>query len=149
MGIIIHLPPKVQVVVIVHDDRVSNCPNWGQKEAYCSSPSDTWSMLEWYWQGKTEDRRSRRETCPSITYSTANPTWTDLGTNACLRRVACIVAPVICITLERTFRVSKLLHFVVVHAYNLRLAHRVSERTLKLANLLLSRTASRGRLFEQ
>jgi hypothetical protein len=32
-----------------------------------------------------ENRSTRRETCPSATLSTTNPTWTDLGSNPGLR----------------------------------------------------------------
>jgi hypothetical protein len=32
-----------------------------------------------------ENRRSRRETCPSATSSTTNPTWSDRGANSGLR----------------------------------------------------------------
>jgi hypothetical protein len=28
-----------------------------------------------------ENQRTRRKTCPSATWSTKNPTWTDLSTN--------------------------------------------------------------------
>jgi hypothetical protein len=45
-------------------------------------PDDTWewkSMVEWYWQGET--KKLGRETCPSATFSTTNPTCTDLGAN--------------------------------------------------------------------
>jgi hypothetical protein len=32
-----------------------------------------------------ENRRTRGQTCPSATFSTTNPTWTDLGSNPGLR----------------------------------------------------------------
>jgi hypothetical protein len=32
-----------------------------------------------------ENRSTRRETCPSATLSTTNPTWTDSGSNPGLR----------------------------------------------------------------
>jgi hypothetical protein len=32
-----------------------------------------------------EDRRTRGETCPSVTLAATNPTWTDPGSNQGLR----------------------------------------------------------------
>jgi hypothetical protein len=32
-----------------------------------------------------ENRRTRGKSCPSATLSTTNPTWTDPGSNPCLR----------------------------------------------------------------
>jgi hypothetical protein len=32
-----------------------------------------------------ENRRTRRETCPSVTFSTINPTWIEPGVNPGLR----------------------------------------------------------------
>jgi hypothetical protein len=40
--------------------------------------------MEWYWQGKP---KKSEKTCPSVTLSTASPTWTDLGANPGLRGV--------------------------------------------------------------
>jgi hypothetical protein len=34
-------------------------------------------MVEWYWQGKTEELGEK--TCPSATLSITNSTWTDPG----------------------------------------------------------------------
>jgi hypothetical protein len=44
---------------------------------------DYGATVEWYWQGKTEEPGD--ETCPSVTLSTTNPTWTDLSANPGLR----------------------------------------------------------------
>jgi hypothetical protein len=33
------------------------------------------------WNSQNKNRSTRRETCPSATLSTANPIWTDLGSN--------------------------------------------------------------------
>ena len=39
--------------------------------------------VEWNRQGK--NRSTRRKTCPSVTLSTTNPTWTNPGSNPSLR----------------------------------------------------------------
>jgi hypothetical protein len=51
-----------------------------------------YSFPRWYEFGERwrndmtgENRRTRRNTCPSATLSTTNPTWIDLGTNPGLR----------------------------------------------------------------
>jgi hypothetical protein len=36
--------------------------------------------MEWNWQGKTEVLGGKK-TCPSVTFSTTNPTWTEPGSN--------------------------------------------------------------------
>jgi hypothetical protein len=42
------------------------------------------TTVQWYWL-RGESRRTRRETCPSTTLSTTNPTWIDPDTNPGLR----------------------------------------------------------------
>jgi hypothetical protein len=42
-----------------------------------------WQMLieQWWNDADGENRRTRRETYPSATLSTTNPTWSDAGAN--------------------------------------------------------------------
>jgi hypothetical protein len=41
------------------------------------------ALVEWNWQGK--NRSTWGKTCPSATLSNTNTTWTDPGSNPCLR----------------------------------------------------------------
>jgi hypothetical protein len=70
-------------IVVVHIDGVTLCLWTAVANGPIVHPQDDiweWrAMVEWYWQGKTEE--SGRETCPSAILSTTNPTLTDLGAN--------------------------------------------------------------------
>jgi hypothetical protein len=66
---------------------------WGETvcgTAACSGPfvhptDDTRVNVEQQWNyTDRENRRTRRKTCPSATFSTTNPTFTALGTNPVL-----------------------------------------------------------------
>jgi hypothetical protein len=74
--------------VVVHVDGVKTTSlNCGHQRGDCP-PLRCWTCtatVEWYWQGKTENRRTQRRTCPSATLSTTNPTSTHQGANPGLR----------------------------------------------------------------
>jgi hypothetical protein len=42
--------------IVVHFDGVRLCLHCGHQQAYCSSSRWYVSMVEWYWQGETEER---------------------------------------------------------------------------------------------
>jgi hypothetical protein len=79
--------------------------NCGHKRAYSSSRRwyiRVWiATVEWYWQ--RANRRTRRETCPSATLSTTNPTRTDPDGN-----------PDLCSDRSATNRLS----YVMAHPHN-------------------------------
>jgi hypothetical protein len=58
-----------------------------------------------------EDHINQRETCPSVTLSTTNPTWTDLGTKLrgrllTARAIACPVRYLECLQKNSTVKCS-------------------------------------------
>jgi hypothetical protein len=63
---------------------------WGEKmPVNCNQQWASCSSLKWYISLEShggmmltdENQRTQRETCPSATLSTTNPTWTDPSTN--------------------------------------------------------------------
>jgi hypothetical protein len=72
---------KRQLVVLnVYVDGVRRCLWTAATSSPIVRPSDirVWrTVVEWYWQGKTEENREKP--IPSATLSTTNPTWTNPG----------------------------------------------------------------------
>jgi len=74
---------KIHFLVVVNVNGMRPCANYGHK--YCSSPRCYMSVIPDGMIMTEENWRSRRQTYPSATLSTTNPTWFDPGVNPGLR----------------------------------------------------------------